>query len=104
MKARLISTCSALALLLSAASAAPNVSPADLSVDTLKRTATPKQQASIDEYAKAKERAEQERLKSIQQAKEITEKNNIGQKKRIQERQLNVMLPACERESSIPKR
>ena len=39
----------------------------------------------------------------MKEAKEITENNDRGLKKTIQKRQLNTMLPPCEREPEAPR-
>lgn len=103
MKARSIFTLTLLTLC-SAVYAAPVLTPSDVSEDTLKRTiATPTQQASINNYALARERAAKQREDEIKKAKELADKNDQGLKKRIQQRLLDAMLPACERESALKK-
>ncbi len=104
MKARSFFTLILLPLCCTAVHAAPVLTPADVSEATLKRTvATPTQQASLNNYLQARERAIKQRADEIQQAKEVTEKNDAGLKKRIQQRLLDAMLPACERESALKK-
>lgn len=104
MKARSFITLILLPLCCAALHAAPVLTPSDVSEETLKRTvATPTQQASINNYVQARERAIKQRADEIQKAKEVTEKNDAGLKKRIQQRLLDAMLPACERESSLKK-
>ncbi len=79
------------------AQAAPTVSIDDLSAETLKSAATPRQQASIKQYEDAKAKKEQDRKDALAKAKEVTKINDSGMKKTIQSRALNAMLPACER-------
>ena len=87
-----------------AVQAAPVVDNAkDLSEDTLKEIATPRQKASIDKYNKAREKAEKDREAAIKDAKEITIRNDKGAKQTIQRRHLNSMLPPCEREPEQPR-
>jgi superoxide dismutase len=83
--------------------AAPALQPAYLSEATLKGIATERQKASIDKYNKAVARAEKERSKAIKDAQKLTQKNDEGMKKTIQRRQLNTMLPPCEREPETPR-
>lgn len=104
MKARSFFTLTLLALCCASLHAAPVLTPSDVSEDTLKRTiATPTQQASLNNYIQARERAVKQRQEEIQKAKELAEKNDQGLKKRIQQRLLDAMLPACERESPLKK-
>lgn len=104
MKARSFITLVLLPLCCAVVHAAPVLTPSDISEGTLKRTvATPTQQASLNNYLQARERAIKQRDDEMKQAKEITEKNDAGLKKRIQQRLLDAMLPACERESALKK-
>lgn len=84
--------------------AAPALQPSDLSETTLKGIATNRQKASIDKYNKAVARAEKDRAKAMKEAKKITQKNDEGMKKTIQRRQLNTMLPPCERTPESPRK
>lgn len=84
--------------------AAPAVQPKDLSPDTLKGIATERQQASIDRYNKAVARAEKDREAAMKEAEKISRKNDAGMKKTIQRRQLNTMLPPCERTPEAPRK
>lgn len=93
----------AAAVLVSAAYAAPVISPSDISEDALKNIATDRQKASIDNYNKARQNAEKQRDEDAKKAKEITDLNDNGLKKTIQKRRLNDMLPACEREPEVPR-
>ncbi len=92
-----------LAAALSTASAAPTVEPKDISNDTLKGIATERQKASLDQYEKARLKAEKDREDAIKEAKDLTVKNDSGLKKTIQKRHLNSMLPPCEREPETPR-
>lgn len=83
--------------------AAPVVQAKDLSEDTLKSIATDRQKASIDRYNKAVARAEKNREKAMKEAQKITRDNDAGMKKTIQRRQLNTMLPPCERTPEAPR-
>ncbi len=96
-----------LALLVMAASmvqAAPALQPKDLSEETLTGIATDRQKASIERYNKAKARAEKDREAAMKDAAKITRKNDAGMKKTIQRRQLNTMLPPCERTPETPRK
>lgn len=93
----------ALLVLAAAVQAAPVVQTKDLSEDTLKSIATDRQKASIDRYNKAVARAEKNREKAIKEAQKITRDNDAGMKKTIQRRQLNTMLPPCERTPEAPR-
>ena len=84
--------------------AAPALQPADLSEEALLQVANARQKASIESYNKAVDRAERNREKAIKQAQKLTEKNDNGLKKTIQRRQLNTMLPACERAPETPRK
>lgn len=84
--------------------AAPALQPSDLSEKTLRGIATDRQKASIDRYNKAVARAEKNRDKAIKEAKKLTNKNDVGMKKTIQHRQLNTMLPPCERTPEAPRK
>ncbi len=103
MKALSLFSVLALVALAPALMAAPAVSSADLSEDTLRGIATERQQKSIDDYNNAKRRAAQEREDAIKEAKKITEENDKGSKKTIQRRALNTMLPPCERTPETPR-
>ncbi len=93
----------ALLVLAAAVQAAPVVQTKDLSEDTLKSIATDRQKASIDRYNKAVARAEKNREKAMKEAQKITRDNDAGMKKTIQRRQLNTMLPPCERTPEAPR-
>ena len=86
-----------------AVQAAPVMQTKDLSEDTLKSIATDRQKASIDRYNKAVARAEKNREKAMKEAQKITRDNDAGMKKTIQRRQLNTMLPPCERTPEAPR-
>ena len=92
-----------LVLAAAAVQAAPVVQTKDLSEDTLKGIATDRQKASIDRYNKAVARAEKNREKAMKEAQKITRDNDAGMKKTIQRRQLNTMLPPCERTPESPR-
>ena len=92
-----------LVLAAAAVQAAPVVQTKDLSEDTLKSIATDRQKASIDRYNKAVARAEKNREKAIKEAQKLTRDNDAGMKKTIQHRQLNTMLPPCERTPEVPR-
>ena len=77
--------------------AAPVVKPSEVSEETLKGIATERQKASMEAHEKAQAKVKEEREKAIKEAKEITEK------KTIQKRHLNSMLPPCEREPEAPR-
>lgn len=85
------------------AQAAPYIEPSDLSENTLKGIATERQKASLEQYHKAKAKAEKQREKDAKKAAELTEFNNAGMKKTIQRRALNTMLPPCDREPEAPR-
>ncbi|MBR1982128.1 MAG: hypothetical protein IKA23_05185 [Akkermansia sp.] len=87
-----------------AVQAAPVMQTKDLSEDTLKSIATDRQKASIDRYNKAVARAEKNREDAIKEAQKLTRKNDAGMKKTIQHRQLNTMLPPCERTPETPRK
>ena len=93
-----------LVLAAAAVQAAPVVQTKDLSEDTLKSIATDRQKASIDRYNKAVARAEKNREKAMKEAQKITRDNDAGMKKTIQRRQLNTMLPPCERTPETPRK
>ena len=84
--------------------AAPAMQPKDLSPEALKGIATERQQASIDRYNKAVARAEKDREAAMKEAEKISRKNDAGMKKTIQRRQLNTMLPPCERTPETPRK
>ena len=84
--------------------AAPAMQPKDLSSEKLKGIATERQQASIDRYNKAVARAEKDREAAMKEAEKISRKNDAGMKKTIQRRQLNTMLPPCERTPETPRK
>lgn len=92
-----------LVLAVAAVQAAPVVQTKDLSEETLKSIATDRQKASIDRYNKAVARAEKNREKAMKAAQKITRDNDAGMKKTIQRRQLNTMLPPCERTPEAPR-
>ncbi len=83
--------------------AAPDMTPDDVSEDTLRDMATDRQKASMESHDKATAKAEEEREKAIKEAKEVTERNDAGLKKTIQKRHLNSMLPPCDREPESPR-
>lgn len=83
--------------------AAPALQPKDLSEETLKSIATDRQKASIDRYNKAVARAERNREKAMKDVQKLTRDNDAGLKKTIQHRQLNTMLPPCERTPEAPR-
>ena len=93
-----------LLVLAAAVQAAPIVQTKDLSEDVLKGIATERQQASIDRYNKAVARAEKDREAAMKEAEKISRKNDAGMKKTIQRRQLNTMLPPCERTPEAPRK
>jgi hypothetical protein len=83
--------------------AAPVVQTTDLSEDALKSIATERQKASIDKYNKAVSKAEKNREKAMKEVQKLTRDNDAGLKKTIQQRQLNTMLPPCERTPEAPR-
>ena len=98
-----LSLATLLVLAAAAVQAAPIVQTKDLSEDTLKSIASDRQKASIDSYNKAVTRTEKNREKAIKEVKKITRENDAGMKKTIQRRQLNTMLPPCERTPESPR-
>lgn len=86
-----------------AVQAAPVITQDDISEDALKGIATERQKASLDDYNRAKQKAEQKREEAAKETKEITARNDDGLKKTIQKRHLNTMLPPCERELETPR-
>ncbi len=98
-----LSLATLLILTAAAVQAAPAIQGSDLSEETLKGIATDRQKASIDRYNKAVARAEKNREKAAKEAKKISRENDAGMKKTIQHRQLNTMLPPCEREPEAPR-
>lgn len=98
-----LSLFSLLVLAAATVQAAPIMQSKDLSEDTLKGLATDRQKASIDRYNKAVARAEKNREKAMKEAQKITRDNDAGMKKTIQHRQLNTMLPPCERTPESPR-
>ena len=99
-----LSLLSLLALTAACVQAAPVLQSKDLSEETLKSIATDRQKASIENYNKAVARAEKNREAAIKEAQKITRKNDAGMKKTIQRRQLNTMLPPCERTPEAPRK
>ena len=93
-----------LILAAAAVQAAPVMQAQDLSEEALKSVATDRQKASIDKYNKAVARAEKNREKAMKEVKKITRDNDAGMKKTIQRRQLNTMLPPCERAPEAPRK
>lgn len=93
-----------LVLAATAVHAAPVMQTKDLSEETLKSIATDRQKASIDSYNKAVARAEKDREKAMKEVQKITRDNDAGMKKTIQHRQLNTMLPPCERTPEAPRK
>lgn len=91
------------AFVVCSATAAPSISPNDISGDALKEIATDRQKASMEVHEKAKAKAEEEREKAAQEAKDITARNDAGMKRTIQRRHLNSMLPPCDREPEEPR-
>lgn len=98
-----LSLATLLVLAAAAVQAAPIVQTKDLSEDTLKSIASDRQKASLDSYNKAVTRTEKNREKAIKEVKKITRENDAGMKKTIQRRQLNTMLPPCERTPESPR-
>ena len=98
-----LSLATLLVMAAAAVQAAPIVQTKDLSEETLTSMATDRQKASIDKYNKAVARAEKNREKALKEVKKITRENDAGMKKTIQRRQLNTMLPPCEREPEAPR-
>ena len=98
-----LSLATLLVLAAAAVQAAPIVQTKDLSEDTLKSIASDRQKASLDSYSKAVTRTEKNREKAIKEVKKITRENDAGMKKTIQRRQLNTMLPPCERTPESPR-
>ena len=98
-----LSLATLLVLAAAAVQAAPIVQTKDLSEDTLKNIASDRQKASLDSYNKAVTRTEKNREKAIKEVKKITRENDAGMKKTIQRRQLNTMLPPCERTPESPR-
>lgn len=90
-------------MLIGAAVAAPSVTPADISGDSLKDIASERQRESIAQHEKAKEKAEKAREEAAQQARKQTEENDKGLKDTIRRRHLNNMLPPCDREPEAPR-
>ena len=99
-----LSLATLLVLAAAAVQAAPIVQTKDLSEDTLKSIASDRQKASLDSYNKAVTRTEKNREKAIKEVKKITRENDAGMKKTIQRRQLNTMLPPCERAPEAPRK
>ena len=83
--------------------AAPSITPADISDESLKEIASDRQKASLEEHERAKAKAEEDREKAIQEAKKITRENDKGMKDTIRRRHLNSMLPPCDRETETPR-
>lgn len=83
--------------------AAPSITPADISDESLKEIASDRQKASLEEHERAKAKAEEDREKAIQEAKKITRENDKGMKDTIRRRHLNSMLPPCDREPETPR-
>ena len=98
-----LSLATILVLAAAAVQAAPIVQTKDLSEDALKSIASDRQKASLDSYNKAVTRAEKNREKAMKEVKKITRDNDAGMKKTIQRRQLNTMLPPCERTPESPR-
>lgn len=98
-----LSLATLLVLAAAAVQAAPIVQTKDLSEDTLKSIASDRQKATLDSYNKAVTRTEKNREKAIKEVKKITRENDAGMKKTIQRRQLNTMLPPCERTPESPR-
>ncbi len=90
-------------LMVAVAQAAPAVQPKDLSEDALRGVATERQKASLDAYKEALAKADKQRADAMKDAREVTKRNNSGMLKTIQKRQLNTMLPPCEREPEAPR-
>ena len=99
-----LSLATLLVLAAAAVQAAPIVQTKDLSEDTLKSIASDRQKATLDSYNKAVTRTEKNREKAINEVKKITRENDAGMKKTIQRRQLNTMLPPCERTPEAPRK
>ena len=98
-----LSLATLLVMAAAAVQAAPVVQTKDLSEEALTSIATDRQKASIENYNKAVARAEKNREKALKEVKKITRENDAGMKKTIQRRQLNTMLPPCEREPEAPR-
>lgn len=98
-----LSLFSLLVLAAATVQAAPAIRANELTEEALKAVATDKQKASLERHAEAVKKAEKEREDAIKEAKEQTTRNNNGMKKTIQKRQLNTMLPPCEREPEAPR-
>lgn len=98
-----LSLATLLVLAAAAVQAAPIVQTKDLSEEALKSIASDRQKASIDSYNKAVARAEKNREKAMKEVRKITRENDAGMKKTIQRRQLNTMLPPCERIPESPR-
>lgn len=90
-------------LMVAVAQAAPAVQTKDLSEDALRGVATERQKASLDAYKEARAKADKQRADAMKDAREVTKRNNSGMLKTIQKRQLNTMLPPCEREPEAPR-
>lgn len=102
MKKRLFLSISALCVA-GLAQAAPDLSASDVSEEALRKVATERQKASIDEYHKARKRAEKRRDDEAKEVREITRRNDEGLKDTILKDHLNSMLPPCERERRAPR-
>ncbi|MCC8020896.1 MAG: hypothetical protein LUG84_09270 [Akkermansiaceae bacterium] len=99
MKARHIFSLAFLVCSCASLQATPVLTAEDTSEKTLSRDfATPEQQKSLERYKQARLRADNKRSQETEEIQRITEKNNQGIKRRIQQRLLDSMLPACERE------
>ena len=98
-----LSLATLLVMAAAAVQAAPVVQTKDLSEEALTSIATDRQKASIENYNKAVARAEKNREKALKEVKKITRENDAGMKKTIQRRQLNTMLPPCERTPESPR-
>lgn len=89
-------------LMICTATAAPSITPADISEDSLKEIATDRQKASLERLENARKEAAKARAERDKQAEELTKKNNEGLKETLRRRHLNSMLPPCDREPETP--
>ena len=85
------------------AQAAPDISNEDITEDALRKVATERQKASLDQYREARARAEKRRDEQAKEGRDITRRNDEGLKDSIIKDHLNSMLPPCEREPRAPR-
>lgn len=83
--------------------AAPAISVSDISEESLRKSASDRQRASLDAYHAARKKAEKAREDAETEARDITARNDAGMKKTILRRHLNTMLPPCDREPEAPR-